>query len=93
MTSEAGTQNQINPCTTTTRILSARSPEGKENRPHFENVVDNEVTADDDEQERHVDPSEQPELTSQLGSLQICDERDESNHVQTEGDESMVLRK
>ena len=38
-----------------------------------------------------MDPSKQSELSSQLCPLQIRDEGDESNDVETEGDESMML--
>jgi hypothetical protein len=36
------------------------------------------VTADDDEQQRHVDPTKETELSSKLRACEVRDERDES---------------
>lgn len=44
----------------------------------LEDVVDNEVTADDDQEQGHVNPAKETELSSKLRSIQAGDERDES---------------
>lgn len=91
MTREAGTQNQIMPCASWPKsaLMGAQRP----SHAHLEDVVDDEVTADDDQQQRHVDPSKQAKLAPQLSPRQVRDERDEADDVETERNEAMVLGK
>lgn len=45
---------------------------------HLENVVDDEVAADDDKQQRHVDPAEEAELPSELSPREVGDKGHEA---------------
>lgn len=56
----------------------------------FEDIVDDEVTADNDKKETHVDPAEKTELASKLVTFQVGHESYESQDVKHEGDEAMV---
>lgn len=76
MTSDTGTQNQIMPCNMATSIYCPRHR--STHKANLEDVVDDEVTRDDDEEERHVDPAEQAELTAQARTVQGRDKADEA---------------
>lgn len=52
--------------------------ETKKNSARLEYVVDDKVTADYDEQERHVNPTEESELPAQVGPRKVGDESNES---------------
>lgn len=51
------------------------------------------MTRNHNEQQAHVDPAEEPELSAQLIALQVSDEAYKAEHVKHEGDESMMARK
>ena len=59
----------------------------------FENVVDDEVTRDDNHQQGHVDPTEEGKLLTKVLLLEVGDETDKADDVEHESDEAVVLGK
>lgn len=57
---------------------------------HLQDIVDDEMTADHDEEQAHVDPAEEAELPPELISLEVGDESDKAEYVEHEGDEAMM---
>lgn len=51
------------------------------------------IPRDNDEQNGHVDPAEQPELLLEITALERQDEADEAKGVEGETNESVVGRK